>query len=98
MSDSQQYWLPGYGLSRHIVLGHIQYFLGPSASVRPYTYQVLFPTLFPSPRSELYYLFIIISFHFISLTKKVNNFHMKKLIVAFIEIKPTPPNQYVVFL
>jgi hypothetical protein len=40
MSRVQQYWLPGYGLSRHIVLGHIHYFLGPSASVRPYTYQV----------------------------------------------------------
>ncbi|EAW09710.1 uncharacterized protein ACLA_039250 [Aspergillus clavatus NRRL 1] len=39
MSQVQQYWLPGYGLSRHIVLGHIQYFLGPSATVRPYTYQ-----------------------------------------------------------
>jgi hypothetical protein len=35
----QEYWLPGYQLSRHIVLGHIQYFLGPSATVRPYTYQ-----------------------------------------------------------
>ncbi|KAJ5584468.1 uncharacterized protein N7459_004268 [Penicillium hispanicum] len=40
MSRVQQYWLPGYGLSRHIVLGHIHYFLGPSASVRPYSYQV----------------------------------------------------------
>lgn len=40
MSPVQQYWLPGYGLSRHIVLGHIHYFLGPSASVRPYSYQV----------------------------------------------------------
>ncbi|GAT23453.1 transcription factor RfeG [Aspergillus luchuensis] len=39
MSQVQQYWLPGYGLSRHIVLGHIQYFLGPTASVRPYSYQ-----------------------------------------------------------
>jgi len=39
MSQVQQYWLPGFGLSRHIVLGHIQFFLGPSASVRPYTYQ-----------------------------------------------------------
>jgi hypothetical protein len=37
----QQYWLPGFGLSRHIVLGHIQYFLGPSASARPFTYQVM---------------------------------------------------------
>ncbi|KAH8692654.1 hypothetical protein BGW36DRAFT_23992 [Talaromyces proteolyticus] len=39
MSQEQQYWLPGFGLSRHIVLGHIQYFLGPNASVRPFTYQ-----------------------------------------------------------
>ncbi|OQD89859.1 hypothetical protein PENANT_c002G07693 [Penicillium antarcticum] len=39
MSPDQQYWLPGYGLSRHIVLGHIHYFLGPTASVRPYSYQ-----------------------------------------------------------
>lgn len=39
MSPEQQYWLPGYGLSRHIVLGHIHYFLGPSASVRPYSLQ-----------------------------------------------------------
>jgi hypothetical protein len=37
----QQYWLPGFGLSRHIVLGHIQYFLGPNASARPFTYQVM---------------------------------------------------------
>ncbi|KAL4785715.1 hypothetical protein BJX76DRAFT_355933 [Aspergillus varians] len=40
MSQVQQYWLPGYGLSRQIVLGQIQYFLGPSATVRPFTYQV----------------------------------------------------------
>ncbi|QKX56784.1 uncharacterized protein TRUGW13939_03891 [Talaromyces rugulosus] len=39
MSREQQYWLPGFGLSRHIVLGHIQYFLGPNASARPFTYQ-----------------------------------------------------------
>ncbi|ETN45476.1 uncharacterized protein HMPREF1541_09308 [Cyphellophora europaea CBS 101466] len=38
-SGVQQYWLPGYGLSRHIVLGQLHYFLGPSTSVRPYTYQ-----------------------------------------------------------
>jgi len=39
-STSQEYWLPGYGLSRHIVLGQLQYFLGPSATVRPYSYHV----------------------------------------------------------
>ncbi|KAI1911219.1 hypothetical protein LOZ12_000175 [Ophidiomyces ophidiicola] len=39
MSQQQEYWLPGYGLSRHIVLSKIQYFLGPTSSVRPYSYQ-----------------------------------------------------------
>ncbi|WEW55164.1 hypothetical protein PRK78_000593 [Emydomyces testavorans] len=39
MSQPQEYWLPGYGLSRHIVLSKIQYFLGPTAAVRPYSYQ-----------------------------------------------------------
>ncbi|PGH18921.1 hypothetical protein AJ80_04341 [Polytolypa hystricis UAMH7299] len=39
MAQPQQYWLPGYGLSRHVVLSQIQFFLGPSASARPYTYQ-----------------------------------------------------------
>ncbi|OJD11826.1 hypothetical protein AJ78_07481 [Emergomyces pasteurianus Ep9510] len=39
MSQSQQYWLPGYGLSRHIVLSQIQFFLGPTSSARPYSFQ-----------------------------------------------------------
>lgn len=38
-SQIQEYWLPGFGLSRHIIIGHLQYFLGPSVRVRPYTYQ-----------------------------------------------------------
>ncbi|PGH29424.1 hypothetical protein GX50_07827 [[Emmonsia] crescens] len=39
MSQTQQYWLPGFGLSRHIVLSQIQYFLGPASSARPYSFQ-----------------------------------------------------------
>ena len=35
----QEYWLPGFSLSRKIVLSNIHYFLGPSATVRPFTYQ-----------------------------------------------------------
>ena len=35
----QEYWLPGFMLSRHIVLGQLQYFLGPTARVRPFSYQ-----------------------------------------------------------
>ncbi|MCJ1305442.1 hypothetical protein MMC08_008256 [Hypocenomyce scalaris] len=34
-----QYFVPGFGISRHVIFGHIQYYLGPSASVRPYSYQ-----------------------------------------------------------
>jgi hypothetical protein len=36
----QEYWIAGYGLSRAIVLRQLQYFLGPSATVRPYSYSV----------------------------------------------------------
>ncbi|KAJ9636163.1 hypothetical protein H2204_005435 [Knufia peltigerae] len=36
---TSDYWLPGYGLSRHIVLRQMQYHLGPTATVRPYSYQ-----------------------------------------------------------
>lgn len=52
----QQYWLPGFGLSRHIVLGHIQYFLGPSASARPFTYQVTNKNTLPDPWKWTIYL------------------------------------------
>lgn len=47
MSRVQQYWLPGYGLSRHVVLGRIHEFLGPSATVRPFSYQVCPATTAP---------------------------------------------------
>ncbi|KIW11049.1 hypothetical protein PV08_10348 [Exophiala spinifera] len=36
---AHDYWLPGYGLSRHIVLRQMHYYLGPTATVRPYSYQ-----------------------------------------------------------
>ncbi|EFQ98301.1 hypothetical protein MGYG_01334 [Nannizzia gypsea CBS 118893] len=38
MSQSEQYWLPGYELSRQVILSNIHIFLGPTASARPYTY------------------------------------------------------------
>ena len=39
-TQAHEYWLPGYALSRKIVLNNIHYFIGPSGTVRPYTYQV----------------------------------------------------------
>ena len=35
----KQYFVPGYLISRNIICSHIQFFLGPYASVRPYSYQ-----------------------------------------------------------
>lgn len=40
MSQPEQYWLPGYELSRQVILSNIHIFLGPTASARPYTYHV----------------------------------------------------------
>ena len=36
---NQEYWLPGFSLSKKIVFQSIKHFLGPSATVRPYSYQ-----------------------------------------------------------
>lgn len=33
------YFVPGYGISRHIIFSHIHFYLGPYAAVRPYSYQ-----------------------------------------------------------
>ena len=37
--EYRPYFVPGYGISRHIIFSHIQYYLGPSATVRPYSYR-----------------------------------------------------------
>ncbi|KAI4289348.1 MAG: hypothetical protein L6R35_001394, partial [Caloplaca aegaea] len=31
-SDYRQYFLPGWGISRHIIFSHIHYFLGPDST------------------------------------------------------------------
>lgn len=33
------YFVPGYGISRHVMFTNIHYYLGPYASVRPFSYQ-----------------------------------------------------------
>ena len=38
-NELEQYFLPGWGISRNILFSHIHFFLGPHASVRPYSYQ-----------------------------------------------------------
>jgi len=40
MSSQQEYFVPGFGISRQVMFSHIQFYLGPYASVRPYSYQV----------------------------------------------------------
>jgi len=38
MSSSESYFVPGYGISRHVLQSNIGRFLGPNAFVRPYTH------------------------------------------------------------
>ena len=33
------YFVPGYMISRQVMLNNVNYFLGPQATVRPFTYQ-----------------------------------------------------------
>jgi hypothetical protein len=35
----RQYFVPGWAISRHIIFSHIQFYLGPYATVRPYQYR-----------------------------------------------------------
>ena len=37
--EYKQYFVPGYQISRHIIFSHIQIYLGPYATVRPYSYR-----------------------------------------------------------
>ena len=37
--EVKSYFVPGFGISRHIIFSHIQIYLGPDASVRPYSYR-----------------------------------------------------------
>ena len=50
---SFSYFLPGYGLSRSVVLQQIPYQLGPNASVRPFSYQQREGYLISSPGAFL---------------------------------------------
>ena len=38
-SGDESYFVPGYGISRHIMFSQVHFYLGPYASVRPYSYQ-----------------------------------------------------------
>lgn len=35
----ETYWLPGFELSKQVVLAQIRFLLGPTASARPYSHQ-----------------------------------------------------------
>jgi len=37
--EPKSWFLPGYGISRQVILNHYQFFLGPSATIRPFRYQ-----------------------------------------------------------
>lgn len=50
--DSLAYWLPGENVSKHIIVDHVDYFLGPNAKVEPYAHQVCSLTTFPSAAKD----------------------------------------------
>lgn len=50
MPVSETYWLPGFELSRKIVIEQIKYMLGPSASARQYSHQGSDGFLIEGPR------------------------------------------------
>lgn len=52
MSSQQEYFVPGFGISRQVMFSHIQFYLGPYASVRPYSYQVRTIYSLPIPHSH----------------------------------------------
>jgi len=52
-SGYTSYFVPGYGLSRHVVFTHIPYYLGPCASVRPFSYQQREGYLISNPGAPL---------------------------------------------
>ncbi|MCJ1346198.1 hypothetical protein MMC31_004413 [Peltigera leucophlebia] len=37
-TTKNEYFVPGYGISRQVIVEHIQLFLGPGSSARPYSY------------------------------------------------------------
>ncbi|MCJ1274010.1 hypothetical protein MMC21_001803 [Puttea exsequens] len=47
------YFVPGYGLSRQIVFTHIPFYLGPDATVRPFSYQQREGYLISNPGAPL---------------------------------------------
>jgi hypothetical protein len=38
-ASAETYWLPGFELSKQVVLAQIRFLLGPTASARPYSHQ-----------------------------------------------------------
>lgn len=42
--EKNRYWIPNLDISKKVITQEIQYFLGPEATVRPYTREVGFHT------------------------------------------------------
>ena len=39
--EKNQYWIPNLEISKKVITQELQYYLGPEATVRPYTLEVL---------------------------------------------------------
>lgn len=57
-NEYRPYFVPGFGISRHIIFSHINFFLGPYASVRPYSYHGREGYLVTAPGPQLTKVFL----------------------------------------
>ena len=73
MNSDLSYFVPGYGISRHIMFSHIHFYLGPHADVRPYQFRgregflVTAPLILTKVRSSILHVLRIILAHVSSL-------------------------------
>ena len=81
--EYKQYFVSSWLISRHIIFSHIQFYLGPYASVRPYSYRGREGYLVTAPGAPLtrvrFALSILkYSFYSVSRISLVKNFHLSR--------------------
>lgn len=58
-NDQRPYFVPGFGISRHIIFSHLNFFLGPYASCRSYSYHGREGYLISAPGPQLTKVFAL---------------------------------------
>lgn len=50
--EMNKYWIPNIDINKKVITQEIQYYLGPEATVRPYTKEVLDPSFLESNHAD----------------------------------------------